>query len=138
MFSKKHLSGSEKRKKRKIVEASLQKEKGSMVKFLKPMSSNEENINLNVHDTNLNENVASVNEENINLNEHDNNLNEENINLNGQDTKINENVASLNEENINLNEHDTNINEENTNLNESIDIFILEIGILLILNQEIF
>ncbi|XP_052621147.1 uncharacterized protein LOC111916696 [Lactuca sativa] len=102
MFSKKHLSGSEKRKKRKIVEASLQKEKGSMVKFLKPMNSNEENINLNEHDTNLNENVASVNEENINLNEHDNNLNEENINFN---------------------EHDTNINEENTNLNESIDIF---------------
>ncbi|XP_052619686.1 uncharacterized protein LOC128126032 [Lactuca sativa] len=81
MFSKKHLSGSEKRKKRKIVEASLQKEKGSMVKFLKPMSSNE--------------NVASVNEENINLNEHDNNLNEENINLNGQDKNIDENVSNI-------------------------------------------
>ncbi|XP_052622537.1 uncharacterized protein LOC111915532 [Lactuca sativa] len=117
MFSKKHLSGSEKRKKRKIVEASLQKEKGSMVKFLKPISSSEENINLNVHDSNLNENVASVNEENITLNEHDNNLNEENINLNEQDKNINENVAS------NLNEHDTNINVENTNVNESIDIF---------------
>ncbi|XP_023735455.1 uncharacterized protein LOC111883363 [Lactuca sativa] len=87
------------------------------------MSSNEENINLNVHDTNLNENVASVNEENITLNEHVHNLNEENINLNGQDKNINENVASLNEEKINLNEHDTNINIENTNVNESIDIF---------------
>ncbi|KAI3505608.1 hypothetical protein L1887_27741 [Cichorium endivia] len=96
MFPKKHLSGSEKRKKRKIVDSLIQSQKGSMDKFLKPL--NEEN--------------TSVNEENTNLNEDNTNVNEENTNLNEENTNVNEENANLDEENANLNEKDTNVNED--------------------------
>ena len=91
MLPKKHLSGSEKRKKRKRIEEILESQKGAIDKFvLKRVEEPSKRLsvdNLEQSNENLND-ENHINDDSINLNDHDNvtnHINEDNTYLNEYD-----------------------------------------------------
>ena len=91
MLPKKHLSGSEKRKKRKRIEEIVESQKGAIDKFvLKRVEEPSKRLS-----------VDNLEQSNENLND-ENHINEDSINLNDHDNVTNH----INEDNTYLNEHD--------------------------------
>ena len=98
MLPKKHLSGSEKRKKRKRIEEIVESQKGAIDKFvLKRVEEPSKRLS-----------VDNLEQSNENLND-ENHINDDSINLNAHDNVTNH----INEDNTYLNEHDNVPNASN-------------------------